>query len=193
MKDLSPLETEINNAIAVLKNGGLILYPTDTIWGLGCDATNENAVTRLLELKNRTTEKGLITLLDNEGKLASFVREVPAVAYDLIEFSENPLTLILDGAYHLAPSVITNDGAAGFRITKDEFCKKLIWKLRKPIVSTSANISGQPHPQCFSDVSPAILKGVDYVVNLRRNEKSTATPSKVIRLKSNGEIKLLRS
>ena len=193
MKDLSPLDNEINNAIAVLKNGGLILYPTDTIWGLGCDATNENAVTRLLELKNRTTEKGFITLLDNEGKLASFVREVPAVAYDLIEFSENPLTLILDGAYHLAPSVITTDGAAGFRITKDEFCKRLIWKLRKPIVSTSANISGQPHPQCFSDISPSILNGVDYVVNLRRNEKSTATPSKVIRLKSNGEIKLLRS
>jgi L-threonylcarbamoyladenylate synthase len=192
MKSTDQLHEEVNAAVSILKKGGLILYPTDTIWGLGCDATNEAAVNRLLELKGRSAEKGLILLLDHTGRLASYVREVPSLAYDLMDYAEKPLTLVLDGAHHVAPNVVASDGSAAFRITHDLFCQKVVERLRKPLVSTSANLSGKAFPLSFNDIEDTLLSGVDYIVNLRRHEKSNASPSKVMRLRTNGQIELLR-
>jgi L-threonylcarbamoyladenylate synthase len=186
------MEKEILNAIEVLRNGGLILYPTDTIWGIGCDATNEKAVERIFNLKKRDEKKSMIVLLDNEMKLQSYVREVPEVAYDLIEYAENPLTVIYDHAKNLAANVLAEDGSIGIRITKDIFCKKLVERFRKPIVSTSANISGENSPSNFSEISEEVKRGVDYIVALRQEEYSKNLPSTIIRLKTNGEIKFIR-
>ncbi len=183
---------EINKCIEVLKTGGLILYPTDTIWGIGCDATNEKAVEKIFSLKKRAEKKSMVILLDNEMKLQSYIREVPEVAYDLIEYAENPLTIVYDHAKNLATNVIAEDGSIGIRIIKETFCKKLIERFRKPIVSTSANTSGQSSPLNFSEISDEIKSGVDYIVDLRREERSTNSPSTIIRLKANGEIKFIR-
>ena len=186
------MEKEILKAFEVLKSGGIILYPTDTIWGIGCDATNEKATKRIYELKKRSDTKSMILLLDNEMKLQSYIREVPENAYDLIEYSEKPLTIIYDDAKNLAPNVIAEDGSVGIRITKDPFCKKLLERFRKPITSTSANISGQNPPGNFSEITEEIKSGVDYIVDLRQEEYSVNLPSTIIRLKTNGEIKFIR-
>jgi L-threonylcarbamoyladenylate synthase len=183
---------EIIKCIDVLKSGGLILYPTDTIWGIGCDATNENAIEKIFRLKKREDNKSMILLLDNEMKLQSYVREVPEVAYELIEYSERPLTIVYDHAKNLAPNVIAEDGSVGIRVTKDFFCKKLVERFRKPVVSTSANISGSDAPSNFSEIAEEIKEGVDYVVDLRQEEYSKTRPSVIIRLKTNGEIKFIR-
>lgn len=190
---MEELNQEIKNCIDVLHKGGLILYPTDTIWGIGCDATNEKAVENVFKLKRREGSKNVIVLLDHEGKLLSYVQEVPETAWDLIEFSKRPLTIVYDGAKNLAANVIAEDGTAAIRITRDEFCKRLIEKFRKPIVSTSANISGQPVPARFENIDSVIQNGVDYVVNLRQSEKMDASPSTIIRLKRNGEFKFIRN
>ncbi len=189
---MDELSNEINKCIDVLKNGGTILYPTDTIWGIGCDATNEEAVAKIFKLKKRTDSKSMIILLDNEAKLQSYVQEIPDVAWDLIELTERPLTIIYDHAKNLAKNVIAEDGSIGIRVTRDEFCKNLIGKFRKPIVSTSANISGNEPPQSFSDIDEDIINGVDYVVNLRQNEYCESQPSTVIKLGSGGQIRILR-
>lgn len=190
---MDSLKHEVNKAVETLVKGGLLLYPTDTVWGIGCDATNEQAVQRLLELKGRKPEKGLVLLLDVTGRLESYVYDVPPQAWDLIEFSEKPLTIIYDGAKNLAPSVKAQDGSIAIRITKDEFCKQVIARLKKPLVSTSANLSGQPFPASFSDIRPEILSGVDYIVNLRRQENLKSAPSTLIRLRANGRIEFIRS
>lgn len=189
---IAEMEEEIKKSLEVLKSGGTILYPTDTVWGLGCDATNREAVDKIFKIKQRVESKSLIVLVDNEQKLNKYLKDVPAVAWDLIEFSEKPITIIYPDARGLASNAIAGDGSVGIRLTKDEFCKRLIGKLNKPIISTSANISGQPTPSNFSEISPEIIKSVDYVVNWRQHEKKNPPPSTIIKLAMNGEFTIIR-
>src|SRR2546423_538445 len=175
------IEKEIQNALEVLRSGGIILYPTDTVWGIGCDATNEEAVKKIYSLKSRTDSKSMIILLDNDARLPSYVQQVPEQAWQLIEYSEKPLTIIYSNAKNLAKNVIAEDGTIGIRVTKDTFCKKLIEKFRKPIVSTSANVSGEPAPSSYSEIKREIIGAVDYVVALRQKEKTKANPSTIIK------------
>ena len=186
------MKLEIEKCLAVLKSGGIFLYPTDTIWGIGCDATNEAAVSKIFTLKERHDSKSMIILLDMTGRVPGYINEVPQQAYELMELSEEPLTLVLPGAKNLAKNLVAEDGSVGIRIAMDEFCKNLIGRFRKPVVSTSANISGENSPADFSDISDKIKAGVDYIVGLRQNEKSGRKPSTIIRVGLNGEIKFIR-
>ena len=186
------LKDEINKALEVIKNGGVILYPTDTIWGLGCDATNAEAVDKLLKIKNRPAEKSLIVLLDVDSKIQSYVKEIPEVAYDLIEYAENPLTIIFSNAKNLAANVINADGSIGIRIVKHDFCTPLVQRFRKPIVSTSANLSGQPSPQHFDDIDPEILDAVDYVVDFEQASRTAKKPSTIMKLSPSGQFEFIR-
>lgn len=192
MNNRTSEETEIKNAIDVLKSGGIILYPTDTIWGIGCDATNDAAIEKIFLLKKRAESKSLIVLLDTENKLIRYVKDIPEQAWNLIEFSLRPLTIIYDNGLNMSKKVIADDGSIAIRITKDPFCKSLINKLGRPLVSTSANISGDPSPDFFSDINSAVLNGVDYVVNLRQNDNTPATPSTILKLSMNGQIRFIR-
>ncbi len=176
-----------------MKNNGIILYPTDTIWGIGCDATCIEAVKKIYDLKKRITGKNFILLLDHESRISSYVKEVPEQAYSLIEYTQKPLTIIYEGARNLPPEVISEDGTIAIRITRDEFCKNLVGALRKPVISTSANISGKPAPASFEDIEEEIIQGVDYVVNWRQNEKITSKPSTIISLGKGGKIKFIRN
>lgn len=189
---LSEYREDINKAIEVMNKGGVVLYPTDTIWGIGCDATNEEAVKRVFEIKRRNDAKALITLIDSEAKLESYVENVPEVAWQLIEVAERPLTIIYDGARNLAPNLLAEDGSVGIRITREEFSKNLCMRMRRPIVSTSANISGEPSPQSFADISSEILSAVDYVCTSRREEKQNPPASNIIKLGASGEVKVIR-
>jgi len=184
--------SEIENALKVLKEGGVILYPTDTIWGLGCDATNEEAVNKIIKIKNRSEEKNFIVLLDVDSKLQSYVSEIPDVAYDLIEYAENPLTIVFSGAKNLAKNVINKDGSVGIRIVKHEFCQQLIQRFRKPITSSSANVSGFPSPARFSDIDESILEAVDYVVDWEQDLNTEKKPSTIMKLTANGQFSFLR-
>lgn len=183
---------ELKKAQEVLYKGGLILYPTDTIWGIGCDATNEDAVKRVYELKKRVDSKAMLVLVDNPAKLQFYVREVPEVAWDLVELAEKPLTIIYPGARNLANNLLAEDGSIGIRLTKEAFSRSLCERFRKAIVSTSANVSGAPSPKKFSEISSEILSGVDYVVNFRREETSPAAPSSIIKLGLSGQIQIIR-
>ena len=185
------LKEEVRKACEVLKNGGIILYPTDTIWGIGCDATNELAVKRIYELKHREDNKALLVLLDDVGKLASYV-EVPDVAYELLEVNDKPMTIIYPNAKNLAKNLIAQDRTIGIRITSEAFTKALLYRFRKPIVSTSANISGEPSPKCFAEISDAVKSVVDYVVDFRQEETSNPAPSSIIKLGVGGEIQIIR-
>ena len=186
------LRDEVKKAFEVLKDGGLILYPTDTIWGIGCDATTADAVEKVFKLKGRSAEKSLIILLDSDSKLQSYIKEVPEIAYDLIEFAENPLTIVYSGAKNLAPNSIAADGSIGIRIVKHEFCTQLLQLFRKPIISTSANLSGESSPLGFFDISPAIKEGVDYVINWNQNAVSNTKPSTIIKLEPGGKFSFIR-
>lgn len=186
------LKEEINKALEVLKSGGIILYPTDTIWGLGCDATNEAAVAKINALKGRPEDKSLIILLDSDNKLQSYVSEIPDVAYQLIEYADKPMTIIFSGAKNLAKNVINVDGSVGIRIVKHDFCEQLIQRFRKPIVSTSANLSGQANPQFFDEISDEIKEAVDYIVNLAQESRTPKQPSTIIKLGPTGQFKLIR-
>lgn len=186
------LRDEINKAFEVLKSGGVILYPTDTIWGLGCDATNADAVEKILKIKNRPAEKSLIVLLDVDSKLQSYLNEVPEIAYDLIEYAENPLTIIFSGAKNLAPNVINIGGSVGIRIVKHDFCSPLIQRFRKPIVSTSANLSGEPSPKYFDDVSQEILDAVDLVIDFEQENRSIKKASTIMKLSPGGQFEFIR-
>lgn len=183
---------EIKKAQEVLYRGGLILYPTDTIWGIGCDATNMEAVKRVYELKKRVDSKAMIILVDNPAKLQFYVREVPDVAWDLVDLAEKPLTIIYPGARNLAENLLAEDGSIGIRLTKEAFSRSLCERFRKAIVSTSANVSGEPAPRFFSEISPEILKGVDFVVNFRQDEKTLAAPSSIIKLGAGGQFQIIR-
>jgi L-threonylcarbamoyladenylate synthase len=189
---MNTFQSEINKCIEVLKAGGTILYPTDTIWGIGCDATNEVAVRKIFSLKNRDDAKSVIVLLANENQLTSYVQQVPDQAYQLIEYANKPLTIIYPVAKNLASNTINVDGSIGIRIPKDDFCQQLLNKFRRPLVSTSANISGEPSPSNFSEIDSSIIRGVDYVVNLRQNENSKSTASTIIKLGLKGEIQIIR-
>lgn len=186
------MEEDIKKAFEVLVSGGLILYPTDTIWGIGCDATNEKAVHRVYELKRRVDSKALITLLDNPIKLDYYIDEVPSIAWDLIELSEKPLTIIYDGARNVAPNLMAEDGSLAIRITKEKFSQELCKRFRKALVSTSANISGEPAPANFDDISEEIKDGVDYIVKYRQDDTSKSKASSIIKLGKTGEVKIIR-
>ncbi|MFC0878434.1 L-threonylcarbamoyladenylate synthase [Saccharicrinis sp. FJH2] len=189
---MADFKDDIEKALECLNNGGILIYPTDTIWGIGCDATNADAVKRIYALKKREDSKSMLVLLDSQFKLQTYVSEVPEIAYDLIEMSEKPLTIIYDGAKNLAQNLVAEDGSIGIRITGEAFSKQLIQKFKKPIVSTSANISGNPSPKIFAEIDPAVLESSDYVVKFRQDETTGAQPSGIIKLKSNGEIKVIR-
>lgn len=191
-KTTSVFRDDIKKAIEVMNAGGVILYPTDTIWGIGCDATNEEAVKRVFQIKRRDDAKALITLVDSEAKLQNYVREVPEVAWQLIDVIDKPLTIIYDGARNLAPNLLAEDGSAGIRITKEAFSKTLCMRMKRAIVSTSANISGEPSPRTFSDISHEILQAVDYVCTSRREEMHNPPASNIIKLGVGGEVKVIR-
>ena len=186
------MHDEIKKTVEVLRSGGVILYPTDTVWGLGCDATNEQAVKRIFEIKKRADAKAMLVLIDNPGKLQSYVDEVPDIAWDLIEITEKPLTIIYPAARNLAPNLIAEDKSVGIRITSEDFSKKLCAQFRKPIVSTSANVSGEPTPSNFSQISDEIKSAVDYVVNFRQDELSQPKPSSIIKLGKGNIFQLIR-
>ena len=172
--------------------GGLILYPTDTIWGIGCDATNEEAVRKVYALKRRSDHKAMLLLMDSSAKLNYYVQEVPDVAWDLIELADSPLTVIYSGARNVAPNLLAEDGSVGIRITQEECSHKLCERFRKPLVSTSANVSGAPSPANFSEISDTIKSGVDYIVRYRQEDLSKAAPSHIIKLGAGGLVKIIR-
>jgi len=186
------MQDDIKKACDTLKKGGIILYPTDTIWGIGCDATNEEAVKRIYELKQRDDSKSMLILMDNPAKLQTYVRDVPDIAWDLIELTDKPLTIIYDGAKNLATNLIAEDGSIGIRITAEKFSMELCRQFRKPIVSTSANISGESSPAIFSQISQTVKDGVDYIVTYRQKEQGKAQPSGIVKLERDGSIKIIR-
>ena len=190
----------------MLKKGGVILYPTDTVWGIGCDATNAEAVKRVYEIKQRDDSKAMICLVDSDARLQRYVRNVPDVAWQLIDSLKDaatipngspsgvkPTTLILDGAVNLAPNLIAEDGSIALRITQESFSKELCFRFQKALVSTSANISGEPAAQNYCDIDSRIIEQVDYVCWSRRQEHKPHTPSSIIRLRPNGEVTIIRS
>lgn len=183
---------DIRHAVEVMNQGGVILYPTDTIWGIGCDATQAEAVRRVFEIKRREEAKALISLVDSEAKVQFYVRDVPDVAWDLMELSERPLTIIYDGARNLASNLLAADGSAAIRVTREAFSRELCMRMRRAVVSTSANVSGAPAPRRFADIPAEILHAVDYVCLSRRDEKNTPPASCIIKLGAGGEVKIIR-
>ena len=185
-------ETDIVQCLKVLSAGGLILYPTDTVWGIGCDATNAEAVKRVYQLKQRDDSTALIVLIDSAEHLDHYVVDVPMIAQELIDVAVKPLTIIYEGAYNLAPNVLGDEDSVGIRVPNDEFCHQLCERFGKPIVSTSANVSGEPTARTFADISPAITGGVDYVVQYRQQDTSLRQPSNIILLSRDGTFKIIR-
>ena len=197
-------EQDIRNAVEVLRKGGVILYPTDTIWGIGCDATDEAAVRRVYDIKQRDDSKALICLVDSDARLQRYVHNVPDVAWQLIDClkapdgqqltakGQRPTTIIFDGAVNLAPNLIADDGSIAIRITQEKFSKELCFRFQKALVSTSANISGEPAAQNFRDIDPRIISQMDYVCWSRRNEHKPHQPSSIIRIRPDGEVKIIR-
>ena len=190
-------EDDIKQAVECMRKGGVILYPTDTVWGIGCDATNAEAVKRVYEIKQREDSKALICLVDSDARMQRYFRNVPDVAWQLIDSLKEapdakPTTLILDGAINLAPNLIAEDGSLGIRITNEPFSKELCFRFQKAIVSTSANISGEPAAQNYCDIDPRIREAVDHVCWSRRQEHKPHTPSSIIKLKENGEVTVIR-
>ena len=189
-------EEDIKKAVETMRKGGVILYPTDTVWGIGCDATNAEAVKRVYEIQQRDDSKALICLVDSDARMQRYFRNVPDVAWQLVdslkEGDGKPTTLILDGAINLADNLIAEDGSVGMRITNEPFSKELCFRFQKAIVSTSANISGEPAAQNYCDIDPKIIEAVDYVCWSRRQEHKPHTPSSIIKLKENGEVEIIR-
>jgi L-threonylcarbamoyladenylate synthase len=188
----APFAATLDEAVTVLKQGGLILYPTDTVWGIGCDATNERAVQRIYALKKRADAKAMLVLVDREEKLSFYMKEVPPMAWELVRLADKPLTIIYPDALNLAPSLLAEDGSIGIRVTREAFSKALCARFNKPVVSTSANISGEPSPAFFQAISAASVQGVDYVVNYRREETAASRPSSIIKLGVDGTVSIIR-
>lgn len=186
------MNEDIKRACEVLEAGGLILYPTDTIWGIGCDATNPEAVAKVYALKQRSDSKALICLVDNPVKIDFYVSEPPEIAFDLIEVADKPTTIIYDGARNLASNLIAEDGSIAIRVTQEKVSQTLCQRFRKALVSTSANVSGAPSPSCFKEVSQEILDGVDYVLPLRQDEAPGAKASSIIKLGRGGQVTIIR-
>lgn len=183
---------DIKNAIDVMRKGGIILYPTDTVWGIGCDATNAEAVAKVYKIKQRDDSKALICLADSVDRVQRYVRDVPSVAWDLMEIADKPTTVILDGAVNLAPNLIAEDGSIGLRITNEVFSKELCYRFQKPIVSTSVNISGEPAAQNYCDIAPEILEAADYVCWTRRQEHKPHKPSSIVKISRDGQVTIIR-
>lgn len=188
---MNEIVTEVNNCIQVLSEGGLILYPTDTVWGIGCDATNAEAVEKVFALKQRNDAMALVCLVENDAMLERHVENVPEVAYDILDLATKPTTIIYDRPKGIALNAIGQDNTMAIRVASDKFCQYLTNKFKKPIISTSANISGVPTPKSFNQISKAILKGVDYVVNLQHDKKND-TPSTIIKLTNDCQVKVIR-
>ncbi|NCC09076.1 MAG: threonylcarbamoyl-AMP synthase [Bacteroidia bacterium] len=186
------LKEEVKKACQVMNEGGVILYPTDTVWGIGCDATNEAAVRKVYEIKKRADSKALLVLVDTAVKVDFYVQDAPSIAWDLIEMADKPLTIIYSGARNLAANLIAEDGSVGIRVTNEEFSHRLCQQFRKAIVSTSANVSGEPGAANFSEISEEIKSAVDYVVNCRQEDDSRPKPSSIIKLGQGGVIKIIR-
>lgn len=194
------INTIIAEALKVLKEGGVILYPTDTVWGLGCDATNEKAVARIYEIKRRSEAKSLVLLACDMDMVAKHVKQIPSIAIDLVEVNDAPMTIIYPGAQYLAPNAVAEDGSVGIRIPLETeesagatFCKSLIYKLRAPLVSTSANISGEPTPKCFKDIPQEIKDAVDYVVPPQLERGASGRSSQIIKIGLGGEVEIIRA
>lgn len=183
---------DIEEAVKVLQSGGVILYPTDTIWGIGCDATNPQAVQKVYDIKHRQDSKALLVLVDSQPKVEFYVKDVPSIAWDLMELTTRPLTLIYEGARNLAENLLSEDGSVGIRVTEEPFSKDLCFRFRKAIVSTSANISGEPSAATFAEISKEIIDSVDYVVKYRQNDKTKARSSSIIKLGLDGQVKIIR-
>lgn len=192
MNRLVEFNEDLHVAVATLKKGGLILYPTDTIWGIGCDATNPHAVSRIFSLKKREDQKAMLVLVSRENMIEYYVKEVPSVAWEILEVSDKPITIIYPGGRNLASNLCANDGSVGIRLTREVFTNALINAFGKAIVSTSANISGDPSPANFSEIKPGVINSVDYVVKYRQNDFSAARPSSIISLGTGGQIKIIR-
>ena len=175
-----------------MREGGVILYGTDTIWGIGCDSTNEDAVRRVYEIKQRHDSNAMLVLVDSSVKVDFYVQDVPEVAWDLIDLADKPLTIIYSGARNLAANLLAEDGSVGIRVTNEDFSKRLCQQFRKAVVSTSANISGQPSPRNFSEISEEVKSAVDYIVGYRQEEMSNPKPSSIIKLDKGGVIKIIR-
>lgn len=185
------MNTEIHNAYEVIKNGGIILYPTDTVWGIGCDATNEEAVKKIYALKQRDDSKNMIVLINGEKMMYNVFSAIPDLAWEIWDLSEKPTTLILDNPRNVASNIIAEDKTLGVRLVKEPFCFKLMERMKRPLVSTSANVSGNVTPKTFKEISPEIIKGVDYVVNLHR-DKVCKNPSTIIKLSLDNQVKIIR-
>lgn len=175
-----------------MRKGGVILYPTDTVWGIGCDATNAEAVAKVYQIKKRSDSKAMICLVDSDARLQRYVRNVPNVAWELLDCVDKPTTVILDGAVNLAPNLIADDGSVALRITAEPFSKELCYRFQKAVVSTSANISGEPAAQNYRDISQEIIDAVDYVCWSRRQEHQPHKPSSIIKLGQDGEVQIIR-
>ncbi len=188
---MSNHKAEVDNTLRVLRKGGLVVYPTDTIWGIGCDATNYDAIQKIYTLKQREESKSMICLVSNFNMLKQYVEDVPEIAYDILKYANKPTTIIYDKPIRVANNIVAADNTLAIRLVHDSFCQKVIDGLKKPLVSTSANISGAPSPKSYSEISPRILEGVDYVVNLHRTKK-TGQASSIIKLSSNGTVKVIR-
>ena len=185
-------EEDIKRAVETMRTGGVILYPTDTVWGIGCDATNADAVAKVYVIKRRQDSKAMICLVDSDVRLQRYVRNAPEVAWDVMELATKPTTVIFDNAVNLAPNLTAEDGSVAIRITREEFSKELCYRFQKPVVSTSANISGEPAAQNYRDISEEIINAVDYVCFSRRQEKNPHTPSSIIKIKNDGEVEIIR-
>ncbi|MCQ2156713.1 MAG: threonylcarbamoyl-AMP synthase [Bacteroidales bacterium] len=183
----------IDEAVAVLKAGGVILYPTDTVWGLGCDATNEEAVAKVFEIKKRSGAKSLVLLAADLDMVARYIKEIPSIAIDLVEVNDAPMTIVYPGAQYLAPNVVAEDGSVGIRIPMNDFCQALIRRFRKPIVSTSANISGEPTPSRFDEISDVIKGAVDWCAPGNIGGEATGKASQIIKIGLKGEVEIIRA
>lgn len=185
------LNEEVHKAFEIIKEGGIILYPTDTVWGIGCDATNPEAIAKIYKLKQRAETQSMIVLMNGEKMMYNVFKNIPEVAWQILDLSEKPTTLILDEPRNVAPNIIAADNSLAIRLVKEPFCFKLLERIKKPLVSTSANISGQPTPIGFKDINPEIINGVDYVVNLHR-ERIAGKPSTIIKLTNDSQVKVIR-
>lgn len=185
------MQAEIDKSVKTLKSGGLLLYPTDTIWGIGCDATNPEAIDRIYQLKNRPDSKSLICLVSDFRMLNLYVEEVPEVAYDILKYANKPTTIIYDKPIRVAENLVAQDNTLAIRVVRDAFCAELIKRLKRPVVSTSANISGQPSPASFKDIDPTVVQGVDHAVNWNRN-KVNKRASSIIKISNDGRVQVIR-
>lgn len=188
---MNDISTEVHNAFEVINQGGIILYPTDTVWGIGCDATNPEAVAKVYALKKRADSQSMIVLMNGEKMLYNVFKDIPEVAWQILDATDKPTTLILDNPRNVAPAIVAKDNSLGMRLVKEPFCFRLLERMKKPLVSTSANISGQPTPASFKEISQEIIAGVDYIVNLDKN-KVSGKPSAIIKLTNDAQVKIIR-